>query len=619
MTAARRFGGRERVALYLVADGKCQLCGAVLEPGWHADHVRPFSRGGTTDVINGQALCPACNLRKGTKDMQLRPWQQTALDRMLRNTNDFLCVACPGAGKTTFALTAAQNVFERRDAQRLVIVVPSSHLRQQWAEAAIRVGIRLDHRFENGSGAIASDMHGVVITYQAVASNADLYRAFCAQRETLVVLDEVHHGGHTMAWGEALKRAFSNATRRLLLSGTPTRTDRKAVPFVFYNDAGQFIADYEYLYGSAIQDHVVRPIEFRALDGQMRWRVAGKVLDVTLADADDDTMTRALQSALHPGGDWIRSVLTQAHRELERQREAVPDTGGLVVAWGQYEAREYARILEGITGQAPTVAISEDPSASEQIKSFTDGRSPWLVAVQMVSEGVDIPRLAVGVYATRIRDSEMFFRQVVGRFVRMRGPEDETTATLFIPSVEPLLRYAAAIERAVDMALKQEEDTIRQSIEAQCDLEITSDFDPLHSSEAQHYATILSGDSFTDAELQRAETLARAAGLPASVTAAQIARVLRLNGGDDGEGTLVKVPAPRPVIAPADEKQQLRSLVQKKVGRLVRIRPERPHSYVHGDLNKMFGDRPEIASVSTLNGRLDALDKWIREARENGS
>lgn len=65
--ASRRFPARSRVALFLAAAGRCAQCGVRLEPGWHADHVESVSNGGATTPANGQALCPGCNLRKGTR------------------------------------------------------------------------------------------------------------------------------------------------------------------------------------------------------------------------------------------------------------------------------------------------------------------------------------------------------------------------------------------------------------------------------------------------------------------------------------------------------------------------------------------------------------------------
>jgi 5-methylcytosine-specific restriction endonuclease McrA len=65
----RHFSISQRVALFLHAQARCtnKRCGKTLAPTWHADHVRPYSKGGATDVINGTALCPSCNLKKGSK------------------------------------------------------------------------------------------------------------------------------------------------------------------------------------------------------------------------------------------------------------------------------------------------------------------------------------------------------------------------------------------------------------------------------------------------------------------------------------------------------------------------------------------------------------------------
>jgi hypothetical protein len=60
----RRFNARERAALFIAAGGGCPRCDEPLPTDFHADHRDPWARGGVTDVINGQALCPTCNRRK---------------------------------------------------------------------------------------------------------------------------------------------------------------------------------------------------------------------------------------------------------------------------------------------------------------------------------------------------------------------------------------------------------------------------------------------------------------------------------------------------------------------------------------------------------------------------
>lgn len=63
----RSFTLRQRRMLAWIAGGNCQLCGKRLPQSFHADHICPFSKGGTTTVMNGQALCQACNLSKGQR------------------------------------------------------------------------------------------------------------------------------------------------------------------------------------------------------------------------------------------------------------------------------------------------------------------------------------------------------------------------------------------------------------------------------------------------------------------------------------------------------------------------------------------------------------------------
>jgi superfamily II DNA or RNA helicase len=231
------------VALYLAADGRCSACGTDLGPGWHADHVAPYSTGGPTDVINGQALCPACNLKKGDTYMsnwtgpELRDWQRQALDAYIaKAATDFLAVATPGAGKTTFAVRLAHELLAAGIVQRVVVVVPTEHLKVQWANSAHRCGIDLDPTTKNANGLeVATDYQGAVLTYAQVSMQPDLHRMGCGRRSTLVILDEVHHAGDEKAWGDAVRHAFGDTTRRLSLSGTPFRSDQAAIPGVRYD------------------------------------------------------------------------------------------------------------------------------------------------------------------------------------------------------------------------------------------------------------------------------------------------------------------------------------------------------------------------------------------------
>ena len=387
----------------------------------------------------------------------LRAWQAAAMKKYFdTNPRDFLAVATPGAGKTTFALSVAAELLGRRVVDRVTIVAPTEHLKLQWAEAAARAGIPIDPTYAAGKGKTSGDYVGIAVTYAGVAVNPLAMRIRTERFKTLVILDEVHHAGDALSWGEGVREAFEPATRRLALTGTPFRSDINPIPFVTYapGDDGvpRSVADYAYGYAHALADHVVRPVLFMAYSGEMQWRTrAGDEIAARLGEPLTKDMTsQALRTALDPKGSWIPSVLTAADMRLDEVRRHVPDAGGLVIASDQDSARAYAKLLRQISGEAATVVLSDEKAASKKISEFSEGDQRWMVAVRMVSEGVDVPRLAVGVYATTT-STPLFFAQAVGRFVRARTRGE--TASVFLPSVPNLLGFASEMEVQRDHVL----------------------------------------------------------------------------------------------------------------------------------------------------------------------
>lgn len=609
MDPRRQFNSGERAAMFLAAEGRCADCGTVLEPGWHADHIHPHSRDGKTEVTNGQALCPTCNLKKGSSVDGLRDWQRNARDFYYNNPDNFLVEATPGSGKTLLALTLAKELLT--DAiESVIIVVPTSNLKRQWAKSAANLGIDLDPDFANASGVVASDYHGVATTYASVASQPLLWKRLATRKRTLIILDEIHHAAESehLDWGMALREAFDPAQRRLLLSGTPFRSDGQAIPFVTYDNGGRCVAGYRYGYGAGLSDGVVRPIDFVALNSEVKWLDAGETLKTHLDLATEQQLSRALAVALDPEGQWIPSVIARADQELTRVRADVPDAGGLMIARDQRDARCYAKMIASVTGEHPTVVVSDDPDASQRIEQFSKSTSRWIVAVKMVSEGVDIPRLAVGVYATNIQ-SKMFVRQVVGRFVRRRGPDDDSSAALFIPSIQPLLKHAAEIESEADDALR--ESAAKESVTREPGQQTL--FMALESTPAEHHSTTRSGVPFSDAELKHADDIAKQAGMPSSVTAAAAAMMLRIAGHPPIVGT-VQIDAPRELKA--DTKHNLKGLNTRTVGRLARLTNEE-HSHVNARANQAVGIRSiKQATVDQLQARLTILQAWLNEVHD---
>ena len=388
--------------------------------------------------------------------MSLRGWQRVALAQFEASASpNFLTVATPGAGKTTFALTAARRALVARAIRRVVIVVPTQHLKFQWAHAAERLDIHLDPEWNLGYGGLPPDVHGVVVTYQQVAVEPASLRPMV--RQALVVLDEIHHAGDSRAWGDAIRQAFDPAWRRLSLSGTPFRSDQRTIPFINY--VGELAQpDFEYGYGDALKDgRVVRPVYFPRINGRMEWTAPdGMEHEATFDDRlSRELASQRLRTALDAAGEWMPSVLGQAHAQLMHLRARDPRAAGLAIAIDQEHAKAIAALMQERLGVSPTIATSDDPAASDKISRFADGIAPWIVAVRMVSEGVDIPRLRVGVYATNTV-TELFFRQAVGRLVRWNARLGRQGAYMFIPDDVRLRKFGAAIAEQRRHCLRKE-------------------------------------------------------------------------------------------------------------------------------------------------------------------
>jgi superfamily II DNA or RNA helicase len=550
----------------------------------------------------------------------LRGWQRRALVRYLAaRPKDFLAVATPGAGKTTFALRIAGELLADGTVEKVTVVVPTEHLKVQWAQAAARSGIALDPKFSNSSSMNSSEYHGVVVTYAQVASHPTRHRVRTENYRTLVIFDEIHHGGDAKSWGDAIREAYDDATRRLSLTGTPFRSDDSPIPFVNYErDAEGLLrskADHTYGYADALADGVVRPVVFLAYSGEARWRdSAGEEHAARLGEPlTAEHTARAWKTALNPAGEWMPAVIAAADKRLQQKRQHVPDAGGMIIASDQTAARAYAALLQTITGETPTVVLSDDPGSSDRISQFSAASSRWLVAVRMVSEGVDVPRLAVGVYATSA-STPLFFAQAIGRFVRSRKPGE--TASIFLPSVPNLLGLASEMEAQRNHVLGKPH---RESQGDEWDDHLVEEANKtkdengdlekgyeMLGADAELDQVIFDGSSFGTATPAGSEEEADYLGIPGLLDATQMRDLLgRRQKEQLDKRTAAGVPA-----APQTTHGQLREL-RKELNTLVSIahhRTGKSHGAIHNELRRLCGGPPIAAATSDqLKERIAAV------------
>jgi superfamily II DNA or RNA helicase len=574
-----------------------------------------------------------------TTSRPLRAWQQAALRTYEESApKDFLVTATPGAGKTTFALTLASRLLAKREVARVIVICPTDHLRLQWADAADAMGIVLDPGLTNAVGPVRAGTSGYVTTYAQVAGKPMLHAARASTVKTLVILDEVHHAGDGLSWGEAVEEAFGRAARRLCLTGTPFRTKAdERIPFVRYVEDGfegqgglMSMADYTYGYKEALADAVVRPVVFAAYTGTSRWRnSAGEVVAASLSEAGTRSVEmQAWRTALDPKGQWVPHVIAAMDDRITHLRETgMPDAAGLVLASDQDDAREYAKIVRRVTGKAPELILSDDPKASKKIERFATGSARIAVCVRMVSEGVDIPRAAVLAWMTSYR-TPLFFAQAVGRVVRARSPHE--SATVFLPAVRPLLSLAASLEEQRNHVMPPPKTQPDEELEA-------LDLPPREPREGEmkqwealeadarfahvlHSGTAHTGEG-TPAAAPLGEEDEEFLGIPGLLTPAQTAellakrddelriRVAATHRPDDDDGFLVVEDHPDDDEAGRSwrDAAELRREVNRLVNR-VSAKTSTPQAVVHTQLRQSVPGPPSAsASVDVLRARRERL------------
>lgn len=589
MAKRRAFTQREKRALGLV--------GGVSTDGMHADHIVPYAAGGATDVANGQLLTPRANNRKGAAVLQLREWQEEFILRWDQRVSGkpFLLSAIPGGGKTIAALEVARRWMRAGNDRRLLVVVPTNNLQEQWKDEAAAFGIELQTR-EFGS-CFKHGYAGAVLTYQTVAVNSVVVRALCGSAPTLVVLDEPHHCGESKQWGDGVQHGCEPSVEKLLLSGTPWRTTGERIPFVDYDDKGWAKVDYPYDYPKALKDNVVRYLSFRYDRGRCKVAVNGKehIYEMHSGISDEDAQ-RTCRHLLNPAGDFLPEIIRIADAKLREVRHETPDAAAMAACMDQSHAERVAEVIYRETGKKPVVIVSDNEVATGTVREFRNSRDEWLVSVRQVSEGTDIKRLQVLCYLTNFA-TPLFFRQLIGRVSRVRG-ENDLEAHVFLPADPRLIQHAQEIEQLQYVAYKQQAEELRERRER--DASEPSNFQFLDSEHDGTEFVQIAGELFSQQQHARIAALAGKSGL----TLEQTVRFLKAQAEIDGQPARDAAP---PIVPREDREKELRRECNAKAfhfSKLAKCDVEQVHSQF----------RPQKhMTIEELEDKKRRLELWITE------
>lgn len=393
---------------------------------------------------------------------QLREWQAAAIERC-KDLDHSVVEACPGAGKSAFSGGLAKHWLDSGVCNHVLCVVPSIAIKhgvmRQWKNTwGLKVRSALVRRSGNAFS-VPWSSDATVITYHELRSDQseDALRLWSQSGWSFsVVFDEVHHAAQLATWGNRVGAVGRELAKRVcVMTGTPFRTDGKIIELMRYAFRdGEHVAnpDYQYQYRRAVEEDVCRPVAIRWIDGKVvlthcdRGTYERNVSKVTAFE-----MGPAQNMFFDPNGETMKSLVQQVHADLSRLRERpeYADAAALFVCrigidsqGGRDEKRVHAmgRLIARITGFEPTVVCHEDKTSAALIDRFARSSDPYIVAVNMVSEGVDIPRLRKVAFC-RYTESEMVFRQVVGRVLRKTLDNDPVASLVYVPAFAKMVEF----------------------------------------------------------------------------------------------------------------------------------------------------------------------------------
>lgn len=442
-------------------------------------HIKMHAELGATTRYNTSVLCVDCHRKEHKKQRErlfspsgwnsLRQWQRDALDRFveMQDQSQFVLEAAPGAGKSRFAAFAAQYAITEMGIDHVVFIAPWLPILTSVKRNFDPLGLCPRDKFHYDK------KRGILQRRPNVDVTLDTYAGFCNQttidvidqwqRESssgwrfMLILDEVHHTNTVNGkWGPYVERIANMASKLLVMSGTFFRSDNRPIAFLEY-EKERPKTHFAIGFAECVRNRFTRQVSFRFHNPVIEFakREERKIVKKKLENipvAASRMLTKAKEEILKPDFVHVEAMITEAWKELQAMRRKWSDAACLVVCRpgsGADEERQVHAIearIKALTGHSPTVVTSDDSLSRGKLDAFDKSHDPFLCAIRMVSEGVDIPRIRMVLFLT-YTDSEMLFRQIVGRCCRyIDGKEDDTAAMVILPKFRVMADFAERFE-----------------------------------------------------------------------------------------------------------------------------------------------------------------------------
>jgi len=441
-------------------------------------HTRLHSKAGLTSRFRTEVLCKPCHrLAHSVERVEqfsesgwksLRQWQRDAIERFIEMQDEktFVLEAAPGAGKSRFAAFASQYMINGDfNIDHVIFIAPWVPILRSVKENfhSLQLEVRDKFHYDKKAG-ILQRTPNVDITIETYAGfcnsvTVDTLKEWTEKQgfRFMLILDEVHHTNTVSGkWGANVEKIAEMASKILVMSGTYFRSDNRPISFLEYNGN---VPKTHYSIGvtDCVANRYTRQVSFRFHDPtlEMLNTIKGKTRTMRLSNVPPSSskqQAEAKKAVLDPNGEHVESMIKDAWTELKAMRRKWSDAACLVVCRGGSVGDEdraihsVESVIERVTNVSPVVVTSDDASSRGKLSNFTDGTEPFLCAIRMVSEGVDIPRIRMILFLS-FTDSEMLFRQIVGRCARyINGKEDDTAALVIMPKFSVMADFAKRYE-----------------------------------------------------------------------------------------------------------------------------------------------------------------------------